>query len=67
MARGGLEDLETGEVVAIETAALTPWELSAALARSLLATPNLARLALREALPRPLRGLRARLRDKLGR
>lgn len=56
MARGALEDLATGQQVAVETPALTPLELSLALSRSLLSLPglNLARGALHSLSPRRL-------------
>ncbi|MCA9638702.1 MAG: hypothetical protein KC420_21880, partial [Myxococcales bacterium] len=66
IARGAIEDLQSGETVAIEARAGSPLELSASLARALLQAPALASLAVRSALPTAA-DLRAGARDRLGR
>lgn len=65
MARGALEDLVSGQNVAIETQPMGTLQLSAALAKALLATPALAtRSALKTLVPRRLRRLKERLFKK---
>lgn len=62
MARGALEDLVTGQNVAIETEPMGLFELSGQLTKSLLAIPGMAaRQALRDRVPAPLRKLTDRL------
>jgi hypothetical protein len=67
MARGALEDLESGQVVTVEAGAPTPLELSRMLVKTLLASPQLAsqvtRDALRAVVPERIR--RSRLRRLL--
>ncbi|MGE0706743.1 MAG: hypothetical protein AB7N76_06020 [Planctomycetota bacterium] len=64
-ARGAIEDLQTGQRVAIQTDAMDAGELTRALASSLLTTTGLAtglaREALRSLVPSPLRRLRRRV------
>tara|TARA_B100000965_G_C19559588_1_gene743863 strand:+ start:329 stop:685 length:357 start_codon:yes stop_codon:yes gene_type:complete len=67
VARGAIEDLQTGQQVAIQTDALSTNELSTALAQSLLATSGLAKEALKALLPSPLDPLRRVKRRLLGR
>jgi hypothetical protein len=65
MARGALEDVSTGEKVAIETPAMTPFELSANLSASigqvLLGGGGVAKAALRSLVPERVRKLKRRL------
>ncbi len=51
IARGAIEDLNTGERVAVRADASTPIALANELAKSLFKTPLLAREALKAALP----------------
>ena len=67
VARGAIEDLQTGQQVAIQTDAMDTNELSTALAQSLLATSGLAKEALKALLPSPLDPLRRVKRRLLGR
>lgn len=50
MARGAIEDIASGERVAIEAKGTTPAQLAASLARTMLATPLLAKAAVRAVL-----------------
>jgi hypothetical protein len=50
IARGALEEMTTGEKVAIEARGATPAQLAAQLARALVATPFLARAAMKAML-----------------
>jgi len=50
IARGALEDLHSGERVALEATGTTPMALAASLAKSLLATPLLAKQAVKALL-----------------
>ncbi len=65
LARGAMEDLVTGQQVAIETPALTPVELAAHLSKSLLLVSGLARDAVRGSVsalvPERVRRLKRRL------
>lgn len=56
VARGALEDMASGERVALCAEAGTPLALASALAKSLLKTPLFARQAVRALLPRRKRG-----------
>lgn len=51
VARGAIEDLQSGERVALRADASTPAVLAAELAKGLLRTPALAREAVKAALP----------------
>ena len=51
IARGALEDRVSGQTVAIEADAATPWALSRKLAGSLLSLPSFAKSAVRSLLP----------------
>lgn len=55
VARGAIEDLQSGERVALRADASTPVALAGELAKSLLRTPALAREAVKAALPSILR------------
>ncbi len=55
VARGALEDLVTGERVALRADATTPLALAAELTKVLLKTPILAKEAVRALLPNALR------------
>lgn len=59
-ARGAMEDLLTGQQVAIETPAMTPLELAASLSRTMLAIRGLAGGAVRD-------GVRALVPDRVRR
>ena len=65
LARGALEDLVTGQQVAIETPALTPLELATHLSKSLLLVSGAARDAVRGSVgalvPERVRRLKRRL------
>ena len=50
IARGAMEDVATGERVAVEAAGTTPVDLAASLARTILTAPLLARTAVRAVL-----------------
>jgi hypothetical protein len=50
IARGALEDMASGEKVAVEARGATPAQLAGQLARTLFATPFLARAAVRAVL-----------------
>lgn len=50
IARGAIEDIASGERVAVEAKGTTPAQLAASLARTLFATPLLAKAALRAVL-----------------
>ena len=50
IARGALEEMTTGEKVAVEARGSTPAQLGAQLARALVATPFLARAAMKAML-----------------
>ena len=50
IARGAIEDIASGERVAVEAKGTTPARLAASLARTLFATPLLARAAVRAVL-----------------
>ncbi len=51
IARGALEDRVSGQTVAIEADAATPWALSRKLAGSLLSLPSFAKSAVRSLMP----------------
>lgn len=51
VARGALEDRVSGQTVAIEADASSPWALSRKLAGSLLSLPSFARSAVRSLVP----------------
>jgi hypothetical protein len=51
VARGAMEDVVTGQRVAVEAKGTTPLQLAAALARSMFSVPALARAAARALLP----------------
>ncbi len=51
VARGALEDLQSGQRVALRANAATPIALASELAKTLLKTPALAREAVRSLLP----------------
>lgn len=51
VARGAIEDLQSGERVALRADATTPLALASELARGLLRTPALARDAVKSMLP----------------
>lgn len=51
IARGALEDLASGQTVAIEADAASPWELSRRLVGALFGLPRLARAAVRALKP----------------
>lgn len=55
VARGAIEDLQSGERVALRADASTPMALASELAKGLLRTPALAREAVRAVLPGILR------------
>lgn len=55
VARGAIEDLQSGERVALRADASTPVALAGELAKSLLRTPVLARDAVKAVLPNLLR------------
>lgn len=55
VARGAIEDLQSGERVALRADASTPVALASELAKGLLRTPALAREAVKAALPGFLR------------
>lgn len=55
VARGAIEDLQSGERVALRADASTPVALAGELAKSLLRTPALAREAVKSVLPGILR------------
>jgi hypothetical protein len=65
LARGAMEDLVTGQQVAIETPAMTPLELAAHLSRTVLAVQGLAAGAVRDGVralvPERVRQLKRRL------
>jgi hypothetical protein len=50
IARGAIEDIASGERVAVEAKGTSPAQLAASLARSLFATPLLAKAAVRAVL-----------------
>lgn len=50
IARGAIEDIASGERVAVEAKGTTPAQLAASLARTLFATPLLAKAAVRAVL-----------------
>jgi len=66
IARGGIEDVQNGESLAIEAQADSPLELSLSLARMLLQAPSMASSSLRSTLPTTA-DLRAHARARLGR
>ena len=57
MARGAMEDLQTGHKVALKADASTPIALAKELARALLITPPLAKDTLRSLVPDGVRSL----------
>jgi len=66
VARGAMEDLESGQKVGIEARGGSPLELSASLTRAILQTPALAaRMALRSLAPGRVPARLRRLRDRL--
>ena len=62
IARGAMEDVQSGQKVAIEAKGSSPLQLALALARSMLSAPAIARTAARALLPR--RGKTSRWRKK---
>ena len=70
MARGAMEDVASGQKVAIEIPAMTPLQLSAALTESigkaLFETQGLARHALKSLVPEPLKRLKRRIFGRSG-
>jgi len=50
IARGAIEDISSGERVAVEAKGSTPGQLAASLARTIFATPLLAKAAVRAVL-----------------
>ncbi len=66
IARGAIEDMQSGESVALETRASSPFELSLNLAKMLLQAPALASNSLRGTLPSPAT-LRSHARARLTR
>ncbi len=50
IARGAMEDIASGERVAVEARGTTPMQLAASLARTIFATPLLAKTAVRAVL-----------------
>ena len=65
VARGALEDLSTGQQVALEARGGSPAELSAKLLKGMLASPVLAGAALKRAIGQRGRDLRERLWRRL--
>jgi hypothetical protein len=55
VARGAIEDLQSGERVALRADATTPMALASELAKGLLRTPVLAKEAVKSVLPTLLR------------
>jgi hypothetical protein len=51
IARGAMEDVQTGQSVAVEAKGNSPLQLAVAMARSMFKTPALARTAARALLP----------------
>jgi hypothetical protein len=55
LARGAIEDIQTGQRVAVEAKGSTPAEVAASLMKTLVSVPMLARQAVRGLLERPIK------------